>query len=303
MSVFVLGSLNVDMAVRTETSPKPGQTVEGSSFSLGCGGKGANQAVAIKRLSGNVILSGCLGNDANGLFYRQNLEKEGLDDEAVKSVSESTGVAFIIVEGNGQNRIVIVHGANYCFEPADVRSFEKQIEEANVCLAQLENRTDTIEEFASLARKHNKTFILNPAPAKPLSDGLLKNVSILTPNENELGILTGINPSSQEKVLEACDCLHKRGVDTVIVTLGGKGCFLSTPNSKSHIAGYRVKVVDTTGAGDSFNGALAYMLDEGRSINEACEFANKVGALTVTKAGALSSLPTLKEVKAFPFQN
>jgi ribokinase len=296
MSVLVIGSLNVDLVFKTKRAPEEGETVAGIDFNMFPGGKGANQAVAIKRLEGNVMMAGALGTDTYASFYHRVLVDEGMDENHIKTVEGPSGLASITVDEKGQNRIVIIHGANYSFLPKDVDAIEDEIEKSNICLTQLEMRMETVERLAYLCHKHSKTFILNPAPVAKLSDKLLKNISIITPNEHELGLLSGIEIKGENDLVLGARHLIEKGVSQVVVTLGSKGALYVDNKTSQIIPTYKVKPVDTTGAGDAFNGALAYCLDKDMDILQAIKFANKVGALTVTKRGALVSLPKLKEV-------
>jgi ribokinase len=299
MSVFVLGSLNADLVMKVKRAPEEGETIAGTDFHMYPGGKGANQAVAIKRLEGNVTLAGALGHDSYGSFYHQVLVDEGMDEKYIKTVEGPSGLASITVDSHGQNRIVIIHGANFSFLPKDVDALEDEIAKSGICLTQLELRMETVERFACLAKKHHKVFILNPAPVAPLSAKLLRNISILTPNEHELALLAGTEIKEKADLKKAAESLLAQGVGQVIVTLGSQGALWVTEETAKLIPSYKVRPVDTTGAGDAFNGALACCLDRGLSVLEAIRFANKVGALTVTKKGALVSLPYLKEAEEF----
>ena len=299
MSVLVVGSLNVDLVTKMKKAPGPGETLAAIDFNMYPGGKGANQAVAIKRLGGNVTLAGALGNDSYGTFYHNVLVDEKMDERYIKRVEGRTGLAVIIVEENGENRIAIIHGTNFSFLANDVENLSIPLNEANICLTQLELPMETVEKFACLSKKASKTFILNPAPSVQLSDKLLKNISILTPNEHELGLIAGMDTTTDGQIEEAGRSLLKKGIGHLVITLGSRGALILDNEQKVFIPAYKVKPVDTTGAGDAFNGALAYCLDNNMSLKEAAEFANAVAALTVTKRGALVSLPRMKEVKKF----
>lgn len=299
MSVLVVGSMNVDLVMKVKRAPMDGETLAGLDFNMYPGGKGANQAVAIKRLEGNVTLAGALGNDSYAAFYHKVLVDEGMDEKYIKTVESHSGLAQITVDEKGQNRIVIIHGANYFFRAKDVEGLEEEIEHSNVCLTQFEMRMETVEKFAALAKKHKKIFILNPAPAGKISDKLLANTSIITPNETELSLLSGEATHTKEEIVSAARKLIAKGVKAVVVTLGSKGAMYVDADKDELVPSFKVKPIDTTGAGDAFNGALAYCLDKGQEIIEAIRFANLVGGLTVTKRGALVSLPHLNEVKEF----
>ena len=297
MSVIVLGSMNVDLTTKVIAAPKDGETISALSFKKNPGGKGANQAIAIKRLNGNVILSGALGNDEFGNYFHNVLVDEKIDDKYIKRVPTSTGLAFVTIDKDAENRIIIVHGANYEYGKDDVLYIKDLIKDSSICLTQLEMQMDVIEKFADLAYQYKKVFILNPAPAAELSDKLLKHVSILTPNETELALISKKNTNTIEEKISAAKALISKGVENVIVTLGKDGCLIVNKELSKVIPSRKIKPVDTTAAGDAFNGALAYCLDTNYSLEEACEFANCAGALTCLKNGASSSLPTLNDVK------
>ena len=297
MSVIVLGSMNVDLTTKVIAAPKDGETISALSFKKNFGGKGANQAIAIKRLNGNVTLSGALGNDEFGNYFHNVLVDEKIDDKYIKRVPTSTGLAFVTIDKDAENRIIIVHGANYEYGKDDVLYLKDLIKDSSICLTQLEMQMDVIEKFADLAYQYKKVFILNPAPAAELSDKLLKHVSILTPNETELALISKKNTNTIEEKISAAKALISKGVENVIVTLGKDGCLIVNKDLCKVIPSKKIKPVDTTAAGDAFNGALAYCLDTNYSLEEACEFANCAGALTCLKNGASSSLPTLNDVK------
>lgn len=299
MSVIVLGSMNVDLTTKVIAAPKDGETISALSFKKNPGGKGANQAIAIKRLNGNVTLSGALGNDEFGNYFHNVLVDEKIDDKYIKRVPTSTGLAFVTIDKDAENRIIIVHGANYEYGKDDVLYIKDLIKDSSICLTQLEMQMDVIEKFADLAYQYKKVFILNPAPAAELSDKLLKHVSILTPNETELALISKKNTNTIEEKISAAKALISKGVENVIVTLGKDGCLIVNKELSKVIPSRKIKPVDTTAAGDAFNGALAYCLDTNYSLEEACEFANCAGALTCLKNGASSSLPTLNDVKKF----
>lgn len=300
MSIVVIGSLNMDMVVRTERAPGAGETLFGDSFALSAGGKGANQAVAAARLGGKVSMIGSVGRDAFGKELLDIMRQEQIDIEHItQSASQATGVASIVVDEDGENRIIVVPGANIELGTADIRALENVIRSAEIIVMQLETDLQMCEEAAAIAHRHGIPVILNPAPARELSDEMLSRVTYLTPNESETGVLTGVEVNSVETAEQAARILLQRGVQNVIITLGSKGALIVNAAGSSHIAGFPVQAVDTVAAGDSFNGALAYQLTEGRTLEEAVRFANAVGALAVGKRGAIPSLPTLPEVEQF----
>lgn len=301
MSILVVGSFMMDLVTKTPVAPNPGQTVIGTSFNTFLGGKGANQAVAAARLGSFVTMAGMVGNDDFGNrfidFFKQ---VENMDSHAILRGKQSTGVGCITIDGEGQNKIVVIPGANMDYSINDLYKIKTDFKKSNVVMCQLEMQMDVIKEAARLAKENHKIFILNPAPFQLLDDDLLSCVDYLTPNEIELAGLLNLKdlPTLEEKITAAQYLLNK-GVKNVIVTLGSEGALLV--NSKGHqlYSSYKVTAIDTVAAGDSFNGALASMIDQGKSIDEAISFGNAVGALTVQKPGAIPSLPLLKEVHLF----
>ncbi|MDD3123867.1 MAG: ribokinase [Candidatus Izemoplasmatales bacterium] len=300
MSILVVGSFIVDLVVKTDNLPKTGETVFGNSFQVFLGGKGANQAVAARRLGSEVFMTGMVGSDSYGEKFETLFTQEGINFSYVYKCNSSTGIGSVQVDKTGQNRIVMVPSANLRYKAEDLLKVEALFEEVNVVMTQLEMNMDVIELTAKLAKKHHKIFILNPAPMQPLSDELLSNVDYLTPNETELKSLSPNEKcDSLESMICACNLLIKKGVKNVIVTLGDKGCLFVNHEIKKVFPTYKVNVVDTVAAGDSFNGALAHCLNVSSPIETALLYANVVGALTVQKEGAIPSLPTKEEVIKF----
>ncbi len=298
--IAVVGSLNMDLVVHTQRLPKAGETVMGREFEQVPGGKGANQAAAIARLGVDVQMLGCIGTDAMGKLLKESLQKDGVDTEhIIETEKASTGVASILVEDSGSNLIAVAPGANYILSEKEVEERKRIIESADILLLQLETRMEVVESALELAKKAGKKTILNPAPAEKLSASILEKVDILTPNETELQTLTGRTADTPQQIAAAARVLIAGGVGKVLVTLGEKGCMYVTENEEEHFEAYRVRSIDSTAAGDSFNGAFAACLDCGSTIKEAITFAMKVGAMTVTKKGAQSSLPYKKEVEEF----
>ncbi|MEA4987801.1 MAG: ribokinase [Anaerovorax sp.] len=298
--ITVIGSLNMDLVINTSKLPKPGETVMGKEFKQVPGGKGGNQAAAIARLGADVQMIGCIGKDAMGEVLKKSLEKDGVDTKhIIEKENIATGVAAILVEESGSNMITVAPGANFELTVDELNSKEDIIQNADIVLMQLETKMDVVENALRIAKEAGKITILNPAPAASLSHSLLKNIDILTPNETELETLTGCETDAKDKIVKAARKLIGDGVGEVIVTLGEKGCIHVTENTQKVFKAYKVKSVDTTAAGDSFNGALAVSLSTEESIEKAIEFAMKVGAMTVTKEGAQTSLPYKEEVNAF----
>lgn len=291
----------MDMVVRSGRAPEAGETVIGDSFVLSAGGKGANQAVAAARLGSRVRLVGKVGADAFGSELLEITKQEGIDCKYLSvSSSRSTGVASIVLEESGENRIIVVPGANMELTADDIQLLEPVITGAKLLVMQLEMDLHMTEQAVGIAHASGIPVILNPAPAQRLSDELLSHVTYLTPNETEAGILSGIQVDNLDSAREAAAVLLQKGVQNVIMTLGAQGALIVNSQGGIHVPGFPVKaVVDTVAAGDSFNGALAQQLTAGRSLEEAVTFANAVGALAVGKAGAIPSLPTLAEVEQF----
>jgi ribokinase len=292
--IVVVGSLNMDLVVRSPRHPQPGETLLGSEFHTFPGGKGANQAVAAARLGGQVKMIGRVGADAFGKSLIQTLANDGVDTGQVKQIGAATGVALITVDAAGQNTIVVVPGANGELSPPDVLAAESAFEGASVVVMQLEVPLLTVIYAADLAHRHGARVILNPAPAQQLGSTLLKQVDVLIPNQPEAALLTGDALAG-----EAAQRLLASGVHSVVVTLGRDGVLIVEGETETHLAAHRVSVADTTAAGDAFVGAFAVALAEGRSTREAAAWGNAAGALAVTRSGAQPSLPTRAELEQF----
>ncbi|MDX9952634.1 MAG: ribokinase [Anaerolineae bacterium] len=298
--VTVIGSFNTDLVVRTPRMPAKGETILGGTYFTGPGGKGANQAVAAARLGAIVTMVARLGKDDFGDRAEENLRREGIQTDAVLRTEKThTGVAFIIVDDAGDNTIVVAPGANEALSPADVDAARRTIAQADILLLDLEVPMETIERAAALAQELNVRVILNPAPGRPLSTELLRRVDVLTPNETEAQIITGLPVSNLEEAHTAGSHLLAQGVGAVVITLGTLGALSVTPQGAQHIPAWQVQVVDTTGAGDAFNGALAVALAEGHPLPQAVTFANATAALQVTKMGTASAMPLRADVEAF----
>ena len=296
--ILVIGSLNIDMVMKVDHMPAAGETILCDSMKLVVGGKGANQACAAGRLGTDVSMLGAIGNDSHGEMQRDSLQRSGVDVSGlITKESVSTGTAFITVNKEGNNSIVVVQGANAQFTPEDIEAHRDLLEECEIVILQLEIPLDTVLYAVKLARTLGKTVILDPAPVpEHFPKELYQYVDIIKPNESELSRLTGI-ADAQNHLEEAVQIVKDHGVRNVLVTLGGDGVYLDTENEPPiHIPAKKVKVVDTTAAGDSFTAALAAMLLEGKTLKEAAEFANQVSAIVVTREGAQDSIPTLQEV-------
>ena len=296
--IVVVGSANTDMIIKLDRIPKPGETVIGGEFSTAAGGKGANQAVAAARAGGKVTFIARVGDDMFGRRAVEGLVADGIDTSHVlQDPNAPSGVALIFVDERGENSIAVASGANALLTPEDVLSARDAITSADVLVTQLETPLDTVQAAVDLAVEHGVRVVLNPAPAQPLGQEILRHVSVLTPNETEAELLTGIEVSSDDAALQAAKKLNALGVEVVLITLGSRGAFIFDSDHAELIPGFEVEVVDTTAAGDVFNGALAVALAEGSSLTEAVRFANAAAALAVTKLGAQPSAPTREEIQ------
>jgi ribokinase len=285
------------MVINSPHLPAPGETIIGSSFFMNPGGKGANQAVAAARLGGHVTFICKTGNDIFGKQAAEIFDNEGIDiSYLVEDADNPSGVALITVDEKGENTIVVASGSNATLGRADIEHSKNVIENAAIVLMQLEIPIDTVQYVAETAKSKNVKVILNPAPARELPDVLLKHVSIITPNEKEAEMLTGIHVTDPDTAKKAASVLAEKGVETVIITLGPKGALIYDRGKSEHVASVEVKAVDTTAAGDIFNGALAVALTEGKSVSEATSFACRAAAISVTRKGAQSSAPFRKEL-------
>ncbi len=301
--ITVVGSFVTDIVARMEKYPEAGETVLGQSVGYYPGGKGANQCVAVARLGGDTEMCGMLGSDSNGEGFREILRAEGIKSDHVFSCEFPTAVAQIQIDAWGQNRICVIPSANYRFGFEELDKLDETVKKTKLLLLQLELRLDVTRELIRRAYGYGVKILLNPAPAVRLEAEILRMIEYLTPNEKELSLLTGEETESEEGVERAAKLLREKGVSCVVTTAGAKGAYIYDANGGRWIRGFKVKAVDTVAAGDSFNGALAVALTEGKNIDEAAAFANAVGALTVQKQGAIPSLPYRAEVEKFLREN
>lgn len=299
--VTVVGSLNIDLVCHATRRPDTGETIIGDAFNIFTGGKGFNQATAAARLGADVTLVGSIGTDSFGEMLLAATENEGIDNRFVtKRTDIGTGVATIVIEPNGDNSIIVVPQANMALTTAEIDAAADAITDADVLLLQLETPIAASEHAAAMAKTHGTTVLLNPAPAQPLPDSLLRYVDILTPNQSETELLSGMRVRNDEEARNAAVALRARMEDTetsaVVLTLGEQGALILTDTTAERVPVLSVQAVDTTGAGDAFCGALATALASGETLHAAIAFANAAGAAAVTVIGATPSMPTREKV-------
>ena len=300
MSVLVVGSFIVDCVATCKRAPEAGETVVGDSYNTYLGGKGANQAFAAKRMGAHTYMVGAVGNDGFGKQFFETLEAEGFDTSVVKvSDKNSTGVSLVTVEHSGQNRICMTPGANLDYYIEDLDNLEELVKESDIIVTQLEMRYDIAAHLAKLAKRHGKKFILNPAPARGIDDEVISSCYIMTPNETELGIIINRKIETMDEYIEGAKVLLEKGCQNVIVTLGTVGSLLVNKDGHKLVPAFKVKAVDTVGAGDSFTGSLSAMLDQGREMLDAMQIATAVAALEVQRKGAIPAMPYREEVFKF----
>ncbi|MFT3935822.1 MAG: ribokinase [Chitinophagaceae bacterium] len=299
-AIIVIGSCNTDMVIKTNHFPSPGETIMGGEFFMFSGGKGANQAVAAARMGAAVTLVCKTGDDIFGLRAKQEFIKENIDTSYVKTdVSLASGTALILVDKKGENEIVVAPGANNSLDVDDVKAIEKQISANDIVLLQLEIPIETVLYAAKKAHANGAKVILNPAPAQTLPAEIFPLIYLLTPNETEAALLTGTNVTDENSAVKAATELLQKGVQNVIITLGSKGALFKNKSTQLLIETPKVTAVDTTAAGDVFNGVLSVALSEGKDWEEAIAFACKAAAMSVTRMGAQASMPYRKELEAF----
>ena len=295
-NILVIGSSNTDMIARVPRLPRPGETILGGSFLSAGGGKGANQALAARRAGGKVSFVACIGRDMFGDRATADFKRAGLNVRYLRRTRGTSGVALIFVANDGQNTIAVTPGANAQLSPADIIRARPAFRSADLLLLQLESPLATVKAALKEGLKWKLPIILNPAPAQKLPDSMLRQVSVLTPNETESEWLTGIKVTGISAARRAAESLHRRGVTTVVITLGSRGALVSSGKTQELVPGFKVKTLDTTAAGDVFNGALAVGLGEGLGLISAVRFANAAAAVSVTRIGAQPSIPGRREI-------
>jgi ribokinase len=297
--ITVIGSLVMDLVIKLKAFPKEGDTLFGDKINYFLGGKGANQAYALTRLGANTEMIGMVGNDNFGRAFIDTFKKAGTKVSNIL-VSDKIGTSLAVIQSNynAENKIVVMHGANYEFDSKELKKVESVLKNSDLVITQLELRPEIEEAIIKLCAKYKVPVQLNPAPAYKLSKEILSKVTYITPNDLELSILTGMKTDTIENAKKAVKKLLSMGPKNVISTLGGNGAMIGDKDGIRHIPGFKVKVVDTVGAGDAFNGGFAYAISKGHKIDDAVRFANAVGGLAVTKQGAFPSMPSLNQVNA-----
>lgn len=295
--IVVIGSTNTDMVVKAMRIPAPGETILGGRFLMNPGGKGANQAVAAARLDGRVVFVAKVGDDLFGREAKALFAKEGIQTEYVLTdASEPSGVALIMVDAQGENCISVASGANGALTPEDLEAARGEIEHAGLVLMQLETPIDTVLCAAQWAAAKGVPVVLNPAPACVLPVELFGCLSMITPNEGEAELLTGVKVTDEASALAAAIVLCSKGVKSVVITMGAKGAYAYADGHGMRVPAFPVKAVDTTAAGDVFNGALAVALTEDRPLAAAVRFASQAASISVTRMGAQASAPYRREI-------
>lgn len=297
--IIVIGSSNTDMVVRSERLPRPGESVIGGGFMMAGGGKGANQAVAVARMGHRVIFTAALGRDMFGDAAVSSYQRFGIDTSYIVRKDAPSGVALIMVDSAGQNSISVALGANNSLSTEDIRGVLEQVEKDDIVLLQLEVPMATVDAAVDIAAAKGARVVLNPAPAAVVSEQTLSKLYLITPNQTEAQTLTGIEVKDEATASLAAQVLCSRGVGRVVITMGNLGAYLYEEGRGEIIEARKVAAVDTTAAGDVYNGALCAALAEGKSLREALTFATKASAISVTRVGAQPSVPTREEVDNF----
>ncbi|NOH98849.1 ribokinase [Vibrio sp. 99-70-13A1] len=298
--LIVLGSVNADHVLQVPSFPRPGETLVGGNYQVIPGGKGANQAVAAARLKADIGFISCVGDDAFGINIRDAFAKDGINTDGVMIADKTpTGIAMIQVSASGENSICLSAEANDKLTSDIIEPHLQKIRDAKYLLTQLETPIEGIEYAAKVAKENRTNVVLNPAPARPLSDELLACIDVITPNETEAEVLTGITVTDDQSAQKASEALHLKGIEIVMITLGAKGVWLSQNGRGELIPGFRVEATDTTAAGDTFNGAFVTGLLEDMPIEQAIKFAHAAAAISVTRFGAQTSIPSREETDTF----
>ncbi len=298
--LVVLGSVNADHVLQVPSFPRPGETLHGRNYQVIPGGKGANQAVAAARLNAEIGFIACVGDDSFGINIRENFKMDGIDITGVKMQPNCpTGIAMIQVADSGENSICISAEANAKLTAEAIEPDLERIRQAEYLLMQLETPMCGIEKAARIAKDAKTNVVLNPAPARELSDELLSCIDVITPNETEAEVLTGVTVIDDDSAQEAANILHSKGIEIVMITLGAKGVWLSQNGRGEIIPVFRVEATDTTAAGDTFNGSFVTGLLEDLPLESAIKFAHAAAAISVTRFGAQTSIPTRQEVEEF----
>ena len=300
--ILVIGSSNTDMTIKSDNLPLPGQTILGGCFVMGPGGKGANQAVAAKRLGGNVEFICKVGHDIFGKNAADGYKKEGIDISHILYSTEPSGVALILVDKTGENVISVASGANGDLSVEDIESIANVIKEADYLILQLEIPTDAVIRAAKIAHEAGVYVILNPAPACKLPNELFQYISLITPNQTETELMTGVKLINEQSFITAVENFNRMGVKDVIITLGSKGSLVCYDGKNEFVPAIKVDAVDATAAGDTFCGAVCVALSQGKNLKEAAVFATKAASLTVQKMGAQDSIPSITDINMFSNQ-
>jgi ribokinase len=295
--ITVIGSSNTDMVIRTTKLPAPGETILGGDFFMNPGGKGANQAVAAARLGGNVTLVAKVGNDIFGQQAKTLFEADNINTKHLTiDPAHPSGIALITVDQHGENCIVVASGANGFLTTKEIDDVKDDILQSTLILMQLEIPLETVEYVTEIASKADIKVILNPAPATKLSDSLLAKLYMITPNETEAELISGISVTDFASAETAARYLANKGIRVIVITMGSKGALVFNDNKAIVVSAPKVEAIDSTAAGDVFNGALAVAISEGQDLKEAVEFACKAAAISVTRLGAQASAPFRKEI-------
>ena len=296
--IIVVGSSNVDLTVRVRRLPLPGETIRGATLLRTNGGKGANQAVAAARLGADVVFITCLGNDASGGMLSAQFAADGIDTSCIKLSATPTGTALIFVDDNAENCIAVAPGSNNDLLPADIDAARSTMEGASYLLVQLVIPMPTVVRAVELAHSLGIKTIMNPAPMNPVPEDLFSRIWLITPNQTEAEQLTGVHVESEDDAARAAEVLFAKGVKNVIVTMGSKGSLVCTQEGREFVPSRKVKAIDTTGAGDVYNGALVAALSQGKSLIEAARIATLASSIAVTRMGAQTSAPYANEIES-----